>query len=564
MTGGAESFDDYRLVRRLGRSGATFLARDGSLDRPVVLSFLPDGADARRRSLAVAGAFARAAHPNLGRVHYVHDRGARPYVVAAFVQGQRLAALGSPLLDARVLDIGRGLAGALAALHAVGAAHGDVRAERVVLSEEGAPRLVGLEHAHADADEATKLADVRMLLVLLRSIAAGELCERLSHLADVERGVATAGELRHALDTLARPTLAQEALPENPYRSLRAFEREHAAVFFGREREVAELVERLRGQPWLLIAGRSGAGKSSLVRAGVAPAIAGGALGERAVWDVAAMVPGAKPLDAMARALAPIFDRDHDELGAALRKDLALAGRLARARTDRGLLLVVDQLEEVMTVAPAGERDAFCDALERFGALAPGVRVVFTLRSDFLDRLVELGSFGGDLLRAAYEKRASFHLTDVVDRDQVRVLQPGDRAPLDTKARADLGRRGRARDLQRDDAIEDRVPRQPHVGRRSATEQALQAELADLPRGNPVLSHRAPRRSCGRPSVKRSPLGAPSGESRRDAAPVTRRRPRRAPRAPVVPPAAERPSDPCEPRPRPPRAGARGTLFRTT
>jgi eukaryotic-like serine/threonine-protein kinase len=398
----AGSIDDYRVVRQLGNDGSTFLAHDASLDRAVVLSFLPEAADAHRERLAVASAFARASHPNLGRVHYVREGGARPYIVAAFVQGQRLDAIASPLPDDRVLDIGRGLAGALGALHAAGAAHGDVRKERVVLSAEGAPRLVGLDRARAAADDRAKHADIRDLLALLGSMAGVELKEKLSSLAEVDAGVATAEELRRALEILSRPTLARESLSENPYRGLGAFRREHAAVFFGREQEVAELVERLRGKPWLLIAGRSGAGKSSIARAGVLPAIVRGALGERGAWDVAMMVPGTKPLDALGRALAAVVDQDPDELCAALRRDPPLAARLVRARTERGLLLVVDQLGEVLTLASPGERDAFCSALERFGALAPGVRVLFTLRGDFLDRLVELGSLGRDLVRAAY------------------------------------------------------------------------------------------------------------------------------------------------------------------
>jgi formylglycine-generating enzyme required for sulfatase activity len=401
-TSEGESIDDYRLVRPLGRDGATFLAHDRFLDRAVVISLLPAAEGARAERLAVARAFARVSHPNLNRVHRVREGGARPYVVAGFVRGQRLDAIATPMIDARVLELGRGLAGALAALHASDVAHGEVCAERVVLSEEGAPRLVGLDGARARADEAAKRADVAGLLALLGSIADRDLRGTLASLTRAPDGVATAEELRRAIDALAHPALAQQSLSENPYRGLRAFDREHAGVFFGREREVAELLDRLRSQPWLLVAGRSGTGKSSLARAGVAVAVADGALGERAAWEVATMVPGVHPLLSLARALAPIVDLDADELCAALRKSPSVAGRLVRARTGRGLLLVVDQLEEAITLAPPDERAAFCDALERFGALAPGVRVVFTLRGDFLDRLVELGTFGRALVRAAY------------------------------------------------------------------------------------------------------------------------------------------------------------------
>jgi formylglycine-generating enzyme required for sulfatase activity len=392
------SIDDYRLVRPLG-DGATFLAHDRFLDRAVVLSLLPEAPAARAASLAVARTFARVSHPNLNRVHRVREGSARPYVVAAFARGQRLDGFAVPLPDARVLEIGRGLAGALAELHGAGVAHGQVTARRVVLSDEDVPCLVGFDHARARADDAAKRADLVALLALLGSIADHDL---RASLAGADHGVSTADELRRTLETLARPTLSALAVTENPYRGLRVFEKEHAAAFFGRAHEVVELVERLRAQPWLLVAGRSGTGKSSLVRAGLAMAIANGALGERDMWDVATMIPGAHPVAALARAMAPFVDREGDELAAALGANAALAGLLARGRTERGLLLVVDQLEEAITLASADERDAFCAALARFSALAPGVRVLFTLRGDFLDRLVELGAFGRDLVRAAY------------------------------------------------------------------------------------------------------------------------------------------------------------------
>ena len=272
----AGSIDDYRVVRQLGNDGSTFLAHDASLDRAVVLSFLPEAADAHRERLAVASAFARASHPNLGRVHYVREGGARPYIVAAFVQGQRLDAIASPLPDDRVLDIGRGLAGALGALHAAGAAHGDVRKERVVLSAEGAPRLVGLDRARAAADDRAKHADIRDLLALLGSMAGVELKEKLSSLAEVDAGVATAEELRRALEILSRPTLARESLSENPYRGLGAFRREHAAVFFGRERRSPSSWSGCAESRGCSSRDAPGAGKSSIARAGVLPAMRAG------------------------------------------------------------------------------------------------------------------------------------------------------------------------------------------------------------------------------------------------------------------------------------------------
>jgi hypothetical protein len=402
VAGSLESVDDYRIVRALSQDGAAFLAHDRFLDRAVILTFLPDLPEARAERLAVARAVARASHPNLGLVHRVCEEGSRPYVIAAYARGARLDTLVAPLQDERVLELGRSLASALAALHEVGVSHGDVCAGRVVLSEDGAPRLVGFDRARAASDEGTKRVDVRALVALLRSLSEGELRGHLGGLADIDHGVSTAEELRHSLEALARPSLARATLSENPYRGLRCYGREDAAVFFGREPEVALLLEKLGTQPWLLVAGRSGTGKSSLVRAGLAPRVAEGALGARAEWEVATVVPGARPVDALARAMAPFLDDDAGELAQRLRGDPALAGRLVRRRADVGFLLIVDQLEEVMTLASADERAAFSAVLECFGALVPGVRVLFTLRADFLERLVELGPVGQDLARAAH------------------------------------------------------------------------------------------------------------------------------------------------------------------
>ncbi len=396
----SESIDDYRIIRPLGRGGRTFLAHDRFLDRAIVLSMLPASPEARAESLAVARAFANASDPSLVRVHRVREGGDRPYVVAAFERGRRLEEEPLPLPPSRVLELGRQLARALAELHAAGASHGDVRAGRVIVSDDGVPCLVGLERARSAATDVAKRADVEALVALLGSLADPDLRGHVMALAGADLGVSTAHELRYALETLGRPESGQYSLQDSPYRGLRAFDREHASTFYGREREVAELLERLRDRPWLLVAGRSGAGKSSLVRAGLAPAVASGALGERGSWDVISVSPGTNPLDALTKAIAPAGAEESWPARDG-RRGALLAARL-RVRSGRGLLLVIDQLEEVMTLASERARDEFCAALESFGTLVPGLRVVFTLRGDFLDRLVELRRFGRDLVRNAY------------------------------------------------------------------------------------------------------------------------------------------------------------------
>lgn len=410
--GDATAIDEYRLVRPLGTSESVWLAHDRLLDRAVVLRLLSPGDERSRAVLAGARALARCSHPGVARVHRVREEGARPYVVSDFARGQRLDQVATPMPDERALAIGRSLAEALCALHAAGVAHGDVRPARVVVGIEGEPRLFGIEKARAGGDEKARDVDVRALCGLVASIASGDLRERIEAIAGEDGAAPGAEQFSRAIDQLSRPTVAM-AISDNPYRGLRPFEPEHAAMFFGRRAETTELVARLRAQPWVLVAGRSGAGKSSLARAGVAAAVATGALGERQEWTVAAMVPGSRPLGALARALAPLLSGQHsavsdqlveraDALCAELRAKPALAGQLARERTAAGLLLLVDQFEEAFTLAGAEERRAFFEALARFGALAPGVRVVLTMRSDFLDRLGEAGALGRDLLRATF------------------------------------------------------------------------------------------------------------------------------------------------------------------
>ena len=133
-----------------------------------------------------------------------------------------------------------------------------------------------------------------------------------------------------------------------PFRGLASFDVADAPYFFGRERLVAELVARLVGATLLGVVGPSGSGKSSVVRAGLLPALAGGVLPGSADWDVVVMRPGEHPLRELANATAQT-DRD------------------------RGALLAVDQFEETFTMCrDEEERRAFVAEL----AAGRGGRIV--------------------------------------------------------------------------------------------------------------------------------------------------------------------------------------------
>ncbi|MEV4887798.1 helix-turn-helix domain-containing protein [Nonomuraea sp. NPDC055795] len=165
-----------------------------------------------------------------------------------------------------------------------------------------------------------------------------------------------------------RPTGAR-----SPYRGLASFQPEDAEWFYGRERLTDLVIERLGRDPGsLLVVGPSGSGKSSLLRAGLVPAIRSGAL-DGAARSTLLLTPGAQPLRALAEQLTTVAGGTVDDVAAALRsnprKAIALAG---------GAVLVVDQLEEMFTLcADAGERQAF------MMALCADVTSIAGLRADF-------------------------------------------------------------------------------------------------------------------------------------------------------------------------------------
>ncbi|OHV30847.1 hypothetical protein CC117_27420 [Parafrankia colletiae] len=182
----------------------------------------------------------------------------------------------------------------------------------------------------------------------------------------------------------------------SPFPGLVAFDASRAAVFEGRDGDTRRLVERLTGPAGedglLVVVGPSGCGKSSLVAAGLGPVLAA----DPDWLVVAPVVPGGRPLAALAAVLAEAgrgqgLDWSAERLAARLGEPDAVveaAGELVRAAGATRLLLVVDQAEELLARAGPPVRAQFFALL----AAASGgglVRVVATLRSEYLDRLIE-------------------------------------------------------------------------------------------------------------------------------------------------------------------------------
>jgi serine/threonine protein kinase/formylglycine-generating enzyme required for sulfatase activity len=215
---------------------------------------------------------------------------------------------------------------------------------------------------------------------------------------------ASGDQLREALEQLT-PEARAARIPEgNPYRGLSAFEAEHRALFFGRDPEIRAILERLRGDPFVLVAGDSGVGKSSLCRAGVLPAVLDGALLGRRTWQVVTLVPGRRPLTGLCAALARDLRLDEERLHRlATSEHGTLARELRRSQGGAGgLLLFIDQLEELCTLSEPDEAQALAQALGWLAGRTPGVRLLATVRGDFLTSLAALPGLGDEIGRALY------------------------------------------------------------------------------------------------------------------------------------------------------------------
>ena len=190
-------------------------------------------------------------------------------------------------------------------------------------------------------------------------------------------------------------TPQQKRIEGEPYPGLRAFRLEESDRFFGRDAEIEDLLERLvvRNDRFIAVIGPSGSGKSSLVYAGLIPALNLKSIGG-VRWVTASFSPrelGDDPFLPLAAALSKAFpDRGWraPELSQRLRADPASIAAIAEEAiqsqgTNAQLLLFVDQFEELFAAkVAAATRDAFFRLLAA-AAASPWLRVVAAMRSDF-------------------------------------------------------------------------------------------------------------------------------------------------------------------------------------
>lgn len=168
--------DRYELLEVIASGGmaTVWRARDTRLNRPVAVKRphpAPPGDDAPERLGREARAAASLSHPNLITIYdFGHDE-TGPYLVMELVEGPTLHELGGELEPIEIADLGAGLAGALAAIHAAGIIHRDVKPANVIMSERG-PLLT--DFGIATDPDATKEITQPGLVLATPSFAAPE------------------------------------------------------------------------------------------------------------------------------------------------------------------------------------------------------------------------------------------------------------------------------------------------------------------------------------------------------------------------------------------------------
>lgn len=222
--------------------------------------------------------------------------------------------------------------------------------------------------------------------------------------ADPAERFASGDAIREALELLHDGERRPRATGDNPYRGLQAFEAEHRDLFFGRGAELRAVLDRLRAEPFVLVAGDSGVGKSSLCRAGVGPSVVEGALEPERRWTVTTMTPGRHPLRSLVAMLTSCFDLEQDVILAMIESQPDALGWLLHKKLGRsqGRLLFVDQLEELVTLGERGELETVGKILAQLATGIPGVRLLASVRGDFLTRVAAIPHLGDELARAIY------------------------------------------------------------------------------------------------------------------------------------------------------------------
>jgi serine/threonine protein kinase/DNA-binding SARP family transcriptional activator/WD40 repeat protein len=387
------------------------------------------------------------------------------YVVGPYMPGGPVA---GRLTVERVLEIAGQVGSALSYAHRHGVIHGNIKPSNILLDADGNAYLGDFGTAARSVEEATGLfsagagyrapegsdgaavdsrSDIYSLAAVITHLITGDPPDAF-HLGAVDPRLRPALEQGLAQDPEDRPGSVDEFLalingapeePEgdashfrNPYKGLAAFQTHDAPDFFGREEEIRRLVDLVAEHRLSAIVGPSGSGKSSLVLAGVLPALAYGAVSGSESWVGVHAVPGAYPFDELATALSQVATEPLPELAEQLSSSdgRGLVRVSTRIADELGgdLVLVIDQFEELFNLVTSEETpDRFVTALvNAANDLRSRVRIVLSLRADFFHQALSLPLLG-PIIGKAHLAIASL----ATDGIREAIIKPAERANLD-------------------------------------------------------------------------------------------------------------------------------------
>ncbi|NIA26147.1 MAG: protein kinase [Gammaproteobacteria bacterium] len=358
-------------------------------------------------------------HPNISSpLDYWRD-GQGAYVAYRLHRGGFL-----DVTDADPERVLRQVGDALVYAHSLGVVHGSVRPDRIALDEAGNAYLLGFpieENVYTSSPEfaayiapetmgygqPTPAADVYSLGVLAHELFAGReapadlpiesdspaIARALSD-DPADRYASVVSFLEGLLPDSSGAAQRRYTATRNPYKGLSTFVESDADDFFGRSDVVAEIIAAVRDSGVVAVVGPSGVGKSSVVRAGLLPALRAGGLPGSQNWVVAGMYPGVQPFRELERALEQVAVALPGETRHLLTVESteSLTDIASALPEGADLVLFVDQFEEIFTMSDGTAVRRFLDLITRTRDL-DGVHVVITLRADFLGRALQYSGF---------------------------------------------------------------------------------------------------------------------------------------------------------------------------